>query len=496
MNTQDTYMKTLNKFTFTAITCINIIIVLGYLKVYLEKELSQTFFLLLIGSVIGTFIGNSWNYFKNQSDKNFKRFAIIGYAVVCLIAMLGANNDLAYTIIYPITIIFVLYFDTRVLIRTSVGIVVINAIDMVYSVFVRKSLPSGLPFSTASIALRFIPLITYVIILCFITKISNQLNQSRLDAINEERNKSQSLLDAVLKIARVVKENSIQTNDLITELDNDTNTVAISLEEISVGNSENCNSIDNQTVMTNQIQGMINATKTKAEEMMEEAEQSLHAINRGNESIDNLKDKAEQIDKSNQFVITSMELLIQNAKDVESITDSIFNISKQTNLLALNASIESARAGEAGRGFAVVAEEIRQLAEQTRTMTEHISKLVLDLQSNADQAQLVVKEVVQATHEEKKLIEVAEMKFKEIGESMESLNRNVQDISHSVSDIFISNNAIVDSINQISSVSTQVTVNTTEAVAIGERTKQKAQEAKVLVSELLDQANELNQYMD
>ena len=71
---------------------------------------------------------------------------------------------------------------------------------------------------------------------------------------------------------------------------------------------------------------------------------------------------------------TIMDDLSGSAQEIDSVTESITQISEQTNLLALNATIEAARAGEAGKGFAVVANEIKDLAKQAAASTEEIKK--------------------------------------------------------------------------------------------------------------------------
>lgn len=487
--------KSVNQFILTIITIMDLFLFVGYFNDYSKGNIGLGFFLTIELIVLISMIADYAVFFRQKDGHIFKHVSVTGYMIMYAIALLGAQNDLVFTMAFPLTVIYILYYDYKLILRTAVIYGLVNAVDMVYVALVLKHLHSGAPLNSTSMLLQGATMLMYLIVLCGTTKISNRNNDMKISGLNEEKEHSAQLLEDVLQVVQAVKENSARAEEYICILSQDVSSTAQALSGISDGNSNNAESIEKQTVMTENIQEMIQHTKEMSDEMLRLAQQSREAVEGGQSSMDDLQNQSDQMKKANEQVVSSVASLIENARTVDEITEQIFAISSQTNLLALNASIESARAGEAGRGFAVVAEEIRLLADETRKLTENIQNIVQTLRQNADIAKNTVDHVMEASHMERELIRSADQQFSGIGGRMTELNQNVEQINQKIEEILQSNNVIVDSINQISAVSQEVSANTQQAVELGEDSSRQAQQVQERMEELLDTVSAIDKYM-
>lgn len=195
-------------------------------------------------------------------------------------------------------------------------------------------------------------------------KLLDSLEKMRLDWQNN------------VKVIKSATDNVIQTFNKIDAVTSDMNDIAHEAQNRSITVAA---AADEMVSTTSDIAKNCESAAANSSQSNDTTQQGVHKVQLTIEGIHN------QVVKSKQDA-EYVQSLVDQAQKIGTIVQTIDDIASQTNLLALNAAIEAARAGEYGKGFAVVADEVRALASRTSTSTQEITKMVTQIQSNANTA--------------------------------------------------------------------------------------------------------------
>lgn len=175
----------------------------------------------------------------------------------------------------------------------------------------------------------------------------------------------------------------------------------------------------------------------------------LQAIESSEENVLSIEKLSKDAEADSKQMQSDMSALLKVIEQMQEVIGSINAISGQTNLLALNASIEAARAGEAGKGFAVVADEIRQLADETRALTNNMAEFVTNIRTASQQSAESVETTVTALHQINENLTVI------VDGNIENRKR-LQDINESLTNIAATSQEISSSMNEVENQAAQL----------------------------------------
>jgi len=230
---------------------------------------------------------------------------------------------------------------------------------------------------------------------------------------------------------RVIAERQTSASASLTELDLTIQylTNMTSIRQMLVKISEQSTQLANIGVHAEQLGVAANQVANSATNSATFVEQAASTANSGGEKIQQAIQFVEHSFDEFAKVSQQVQKVLNSMQEIEQIVGVIAGVADQTNLLALNAAIEAARAGEQGRGFAVVADEVRKLAEHTKTSVTDIRQRIVGLSQNSQETTKSISSLSNTMQKGKSIMQEAAESLQGIIHNFGAITEDIQNIA-------------------------------------------------------------------
>lgn len=321
---------------------------------------------------------------------------------------------------------------------------------------------------------------------------------SRKDELGDLAQNINNMVTSISGLISQVKEKSFNVDVSATNLSTTSEQIAASSNEVTNAVNESAKGVDEQAKNLSEIISLLE----KFDSDLNKIYSSLNAVkdgadvteklsNQGSDHIKKLGESIEGIIKAFEAEVSNINILDQDIRKIDEITESIRSISDQTNLLSLNAAIEAARAGESGRGFAVVADEIRSLADESRRSSENIAKIVVDILGSTKEIVNTSNDVNAKLISQIEVVKSATRAFEGILHSVFDTIPRIKETYENTETVMKDKEIIIEKLQRVSDIAQQTSAVTEEVSASSEQMTAATQEISSTAQDLQMVSSEL-----
>ena len=481
-------IERINKMVFGCYITIAIILFVAYLIEVIKGTRTIGYFgvfaVLLVVPVILAAIVKA----KDAESKQLKYVVGIGYLITYIFVILTGNTDMTFVYILPMMVAFMLYSDVKFLITINIISLLANVVTVV-----ADGTANGWTADYITNAeIRIAVVIVTGVFAVLGGGVTTAVNVQKVERINREKGMATNVLEQMLKASKEIIANIEQVNQNMSRLGDSVKTTRDSMEQVSDGAADTAETVQNQLEMTEQIQQYIERVENVSDSVKSNVSEADDAIGHGQQNMDKMMHQSEQSQNAGKEVVKELSELTEHVDEMQSIVEMIENITSETSLLSLNASIEAARAGEAGRGFAVVASEISKLADQTSTATVNITDLIQNIGTALHEVVDAINTLVESNDLQNQYAKETSKDFVAISAKTDDIATLSERLSKIIVELANANSAIVDSVQNISAITEEVSAHATETFDESEVNLEIVKEVGQLVENLTVQAQQLS----